>query len=114
MFPYRTGIAVADSTPPNNAKVGLNTADYKTLNVHVIPGATAAPVIDVYVWSDAAGLFIKRLPVLNIAAQAVGVPYSFSIDCNGEILWLAVTGSGIDGSNTVSLEVSTFGLDSTL
>jgi len=114
MFMYRSGIAAADSTPPTDQKQGLNTADYKRLNVHVIAGATAAPVLAVYVWSDAAGAFVKKLPVLGIAAQAVGVDWSTTIDCDGEILWLQVTGSGIDVSNTVSLEVSAYGLDSTL
>lgn len=113
MVVYRSGIGAADSgTLPIDRNKGLNTANYSKLNVHVIPGpATSAPVVDVYVWSNAASKFIKRLPVLGITAQAAGVPYAFTIDCNGEILWFQVSGT-IDSSNTVTIEVSAFGLNS--
>ena len=108
---YRTGIAALDSLPEEDREHGLNAGSYKTLNVNVIPTDDAEPTVAVLFWSPEASAFVAAVPALAFVAPAPNVPFSFSFDANGRIVFLAVT-AGATGN--VEIETSGYDMDHSL
>ena len=91
---YRTGVAAAE-IPAAIAAVskdsGINMSMYEYANVQVLPSAGANPSVEVYWWSEKAGKFIKEHTAIAKAGIGANVPYEFTVQCLGRIMYVAVT-----------------------
>jgi hypothetical protein len=110
-------VTAAADTFLADVKNGLNCGHFNKLNIEIIPdpdNAGANPVVQVYFWSETAGRFLEVSPTpLAIAAQGANVPHTFTIDCLGRILAIAVTG-GIGAGEKVFIATSGYEIDHTL
>ncbi len=93
---------------------GINMGAYRLVNIQVVPGPTSNPTATVYWWSEAASAFVQEHTPITRAGLGVGVPYEFTVDANGRIMYVALTGTINGGANAVNVHVSGYELDHTL
>lgn len=109
---HRENIAVVDAGNITNKKKGINCGAYRYANIQVVPLTGAGnPTVEVLFWSEKAGKFIKAHTALTKAGIGAGVPYEFTVECNGRIMFVFVTGTLTGG---VNVYVSGYELDHTL
>jgi len=87
---HRTATAV-DVVANLTRAHGVNAGMYRFAHVQVIPSGGAAPAVEIYWWSEAAGKFIKDQAVLAKAGLGANVPFEFSIDARGRIFAVVFT-----------------------
>jgi len=98
-----------DSAAPTDKKLGMNMHSHEFANIQVVPsGASSNPAVEVLIWSENAGKFIKQNTALSKTGLGAGIPYEFSFSCYGRIFFAMVT--GITGGESVSVLVSGFGV----
>lgn len=108
---YRSGIAVADGATVTDKNLGINCGNYKTANVQIVPGASANPSTEILFWSEGAGKFVSHNSAsLTFTGKGNGVGYEVSVECNGRILFVKLTGTLTTG---VDVYVSGYGLNHT-
>jgi len=109
---HRKEVAVADSGSIDNKKRGINCGSYRVANIQVVPITAAGnPDVEVLFWSEKAGKFIRAHTALTKTGVGAGVPYEFTVECNGRIMFVFVTGTLTGG---VDVYVSGFEMDHTL
>jgi hypothetical protein len=98
---YRTVVA-NDVLPVTDKKQGLNCGQYNRLSVEVIPSGGDNPTVAVLIWSEEAGAFIALNPAFTKAGVGVDTPYAFTFDCDGRIVFIAVTAGGGAGETKIA------------
>jgi hypothetical protein len=95
-------------------KRGINMGGYRVANVQVVPvGAGKAvtdPAVEVLFWSEAVGEFIPEHVTIAKAGIGDGKSYEFEVECNGRIMFVAITGGLIAGEEA-EVHVAGFGRD---
>lgn len=111
---HRTVANAADTLPaglPTKASAGMNLAGYERALIQVVPKTgTPTPDIEVYVWSQDAGKFVKYSTAKAFSAPAANTPYTAEIDALDAIIWVAVT-AGLAASQSVDILVAGSQLD---
>jgi hypothetical protein len=103
---YRT-VAANDAGPFTDKKQGLNCGQYNRLSVEVAPSGGDNPTVEVLVWSEAAGAFVKTNPAFTKTGLGVNTPYVFTFDCDGRIVFIAVN----SGAGVGETKIATSGFD---
>ena len=90
---HRTVSAVDNltSTPVTDAHKGINMGGYGKAHIQVVPHTADNPTAEVFVWSEEAGKFISINPAISKTGLGNGVPYEFTFDCAGRIMYVALT-----------------------
>jgi hypothetical protein len=104
---YREVSAAADSLPETQVTLGMNMGELQRALIQVIPSASANPAVAVLWWSAEAGKFIQENVALTKSGAGAGVAYEFTVEANGRIMFVAVTG-GITTGDTVKICVAGF------
>ena len=104
---YRT-VAANDSLPMTDPKQGINMKGYKTANIQIIPAGGGNPTVTVLYWSEEATKFVQEHTTIAKAGVGVNTPYEFSVDCNGRILFIAISSLS---AGTAKILVSGFELN---
>lgn len=104
---HRSSVTAVDGEKTD--KVGaLNSFGHQRAHIQVVPSEDATDVsIEVLWWSDALGKFISEQPPLT-KTGADGVPYEFSVESGGRIMFVAVTSIA---TGSVSVYVGGSGLE---
>ena len=111
---HRSEVETADSLPNTTRPHGINMGSYRVANVQVVPGPTSNPTATVLWWSEAAGAFIQEHTPIVRAGVGAGVPYEFTVEPNGRIMYVALSGTINSGVNAVNVYVSGFELSNSL
>lgn len=90
---HREGVTTVDTIADYKRGDGINMANYQFAHVQVIPkpASGADPTATVYWWSEAAGEFIQEHTPLAKAGVGANVPYEFTVECRGRIMFVAIT-----------------------
>lgn len=110
---YRQIKDAADSLPETNKKHGINMGHYRSAHIQVVPSANCNPSVVVLWWSDGAGKFVVEHTTLAKAGIGDLVPYEFTVEARGRIMFVAVTG-GIAATETVDIYVAGYDMDHSL
>jgi len=109
---HRDNVSVADVLANVKREHGINMGAYRLANVQVVPKTGAGnPTVNVYFWSEAAQAFVRAFTALAFTAVGAGVAWETSINCNGRIMFVELTGILTGG---VDVYVSGFEMDHTL
>lgn len=108
---YRKGVASVDSLPQTDQRQGVNAGHYRSLHINVLPSGGADPTVAVLYWSPKAGVFIQENPAFTKAGVGADVPYAFTVEARGRILFVAVT---VLAAGSVDIETSGYDLDHSL
>ncbi len=108
---YRT-VKAADSGDVTDVNQGINTAHYRVANIQILPGVSDEPAVEVLFWSTEVNKFISGHIPVAFAALAAGVAWEESIETNGRIIFIRVTGTLTTGN--VKVLVSGYELDHSL
>jgi len=109
---HRKGVAVVDSGNITDIRKGINCGAYRVANIQVVPLTAAGnPDVQILFWSEKASKFIRAHTDITKTGVGAGVPYEFTIECNGRIIFVFVTGTLTGG---VDVYVSGYELDHTL
>jgi hypothetical protein len=95
----------ADSLPETNTARGINMRAALRALIQVVPSGGANPTITVQWWSEEAGKFVQEHTAITKAGVGINTPYEFALDCNGRIMFVAVT-SGIAAAQEVRIMVA--------
>jgi len=87
---HRDGAAV-DSTDSDEQAHGMNMHGFRFANIQVVPNTGANPTTEVMFWSEAAEKFIKANTAIIKAGLGANIPYEYSVEANGRIIWVKVT-----------------------
>lgn len=105
---HRTVEDAADGLPVTLTTKGhgLNCQGRRFVNFQVVPTPAAAnPSVEVLFWSEAAGHFISANTPIAKAGIGAGLPYEFTVEAHGRILFCRVT-AGIAASQVVEIYAS--------
>lgn len=72
---------------------GMVMAEFKTAIIRVVPTPTANITVQAMFWSASSGRFIPANPALQQAGVGAGVPYDYTIEVNGRVLFVYITGT---------------------
>lgn len=109
---HRKKLVTADTGTITNKKRGINCGSYRFANIQVVPyTGTPNPTVEVLFWSEKASKFIHANTALSKTGIGAGVPYEFTVECNGRLMFVFVTGTLTGG---VDVYVSGYGMDHTL
>lgn len=90
---HRTVSAVDNlvSAPVTDVHKGINMGGYGKAHIQVVPHTADNPTAEVFVWSGEAGKFISLNPAIAKTGLGNGVPYEFTVECMGRIMYVALT-----------------------
>lgn len=107
---HREDITAVDTIGNFKRGDGINCANYQRAHIQVIPTPVsgANPTVVVYWWSEALSEFVQENPTLTKTGAGANVPYEFTVECRGRIMFVAVS---VMAAGTVdAIMVSGFGL----
>lgn len=98
---HRDNVSVADVLASLTTKNhGINMGGYRLANVQIVPkGGAGNPTVNVLFWSEGQGKFVPDHTALTFAALGAGLGWETTIEANGRIMMVALTGTltgGID------------------
>lgn len=100
-------VSVAHDTLPEIVKAhGINMSSYRYGMVQVVPSGDADPEVEVFWWSEAAVKYVVNNPPLTYAGVGPNMPYEFTIETLGRIMFVAVVSGNNAGSNLTQIFVS--------
>lgn len=110
---HRDNITVADVLATLTTKAhGINMGAYRLANIQIAPKTGSGnPTVDVLFWSEQLGKFIPQHTALTFAAAGAGVAWEATVESNGRIIMVALTGTLTGG---IDVLVSGYELDHTL
>ena len=111
---HRVDVGLADTLPETERNHGMNMGAYRKANIQVVPGPTSNPTATVLFWSSAASAFVAEHTPIVRTGMGVGVPYEFTVEPNGRIIFVALSGTVNSGANAVNVHISGYELDHTL
>lgn len=93
--PHRANVTAADAAPTGGGtpvppkSAGLDSKGYATVDVELyFTGTIASCVVDVYFWSDGAGMFLPQDPAVTFTGTAAR---TFRFTSDGRRFWIRVT-----------------------
>ena len=109
---HRKAVEVADVLANVVRAHGINMGGYRAANIQIAPVTGAGnPTVNVYFWSEGKGLFVQQHTPLLFAAVGAGLGWEATVECNGRIMFVGLTGTLTGG---VDVHVSGYELDHTL
>jgi len=70
----------------------MNMSGAKKAIVQVIPSAAQTPTAEVLFWSEEAGKYISAQTALSFPGPGAGTPFTFTVDCNNQFIFVKITG----------------------
>ncbi len=105
---HRESVAAADGIGAITRRArGVNMAGFESAHIQVLPETDAVAGVEVLWWSETAGKFIQENTSLAKAAVGASIPYEFTVDCKGRIMFVKI--ATLTGGAAVSVNVSGFG-----
>lgn len=111
---YRIVDTIADVLPEIDVKHGINMGNYRRAIIDVKAEDGANPAVAVLFWSEATSAFVAENPAITRAGAGVDTGYQFSVECNGRIMFVAVTGGLSNAAHIATISIAGFELDHTL
>lgn len=104
LYAFHKRVNAAEAGGPyTEVNHGVNMGTYAKANVQVVPdpvdGAGDLPVARILFWSAAAGQFIAPSTALTFGPPVAGVPFEFTVEANGRIMYIEITGATLDGTD---------------
>lgn len=90
---HRSVSGAIDSGDITTRGWGMVMSEFKTAVIRVVPGTTANITVEARFWSEDAGKFISANPALQQAGAGAGIPFDYTVEVNGKILFVYVTGT---------------------
>lgn len=109
---YREVTNAADTLPETEKGHGINLGHHRFAHVQVVPSAGATGNVAVLWWSERAGKFVQEHTALAKTGVGANTPYEFTVEAQGRIMFVAVTG-GIAATQKVEILVSSYDMDHT-
>ena len=109
---HRVNVAAADVIANVPRGRGINMGAYRLANIQVLQTTGSGnPTVNVFFWSEAADAWVRTHTALTLAALGAGVSWEATVECNGRIMFVALTGTLTGG---VNVHVSGYDMDHTL
>jgi len=105
---HRIDVAAADTIASVAKASGMNMSGYEHAHVVVVPRAGANPNVQVYWWCEPANAWIRDHTALAFAGVGVDTSYTFTVQCRGRRMFIAVTGGTLTGDDRVNVYVAGF------
>ncbi len=97
---HRKDVTAADAGAPTDRNKGVNTGPWSKANIQVIPTGADDPVVQVLFWSEALGAFVPDHGAgYTFAAKGAGVAWETTVEANGRIIWVQLTGTVATGTS---------------
>lgn len=90
---HRTVSGAVDSGAITTRGWGMVMAEFKTAIIRVVQGAGADLTVEARFWSEEADAFISETPALQQAGPGAGIAFDYTVEVNGRILFVYVTGT---------------------
>lgn len=88
---HRDAVTAADTLPETERSHGINMASHSHAHIQVVPSGGANPSVGVQWWSEVAGAFAQEQVPIVKAGVGADVPYEFTIESRGRIMFVPVT-----------------------
>ena len=108
---HRTLTVIDGAGAITNGKRGMNMAGFEKAHIKVLPGATAAPDLEVLFWSETKGEFLSDHTPLAYAKKAVGVAWEITVEVQGRIIFVKVPNGTFPGGATCEIQIAGAELD---
>jgi len=89
---------------------GINMSGYEYAHIQVLSAGGGNASVQVQWWSAEAGAFVQEHTPIAKAGVGVNVPYEFTVECRGRVMFVKVTTLA---AGTCKVLVSGFGLFTT-
>lgn len=105
---HRSEVVAVDTLPETVRSHGINMASHTFAHIQVVPSGGANPNVVILWWSEAAGRFIQEHTPITRAGVGVDIPYEFTVDSRGRIMFVAITAIA---AGTVDVHVSGYNVE---